>query len=589
MGWEAWVTLGVMGLVFGLLASTRVGPDIIMCGGLTLLVTLRVLTPTEAIAGFANEGMPTVGLLFIVAVGLRETGGMSLLVQRLLGRPQSVFRAQVHLMLPVVVMSAFLNNTPLVAMLLPVVDDWARRYKLSVSKLLMPMSYASILGGACTLIGTSTNLLISSLLAQLPNIPRLGLFDIAWVGLPCALAGVGFMLLCSRWFLPERRPVMSALDDPKEYTLEMLVEPGGALVGQTIEQAGLRHLPGVYLVEIHRDDQVLAAVSPQERLAGDDQLVFVGVVESVVDLQRVRGLIPATNQLFRLTGPRENRCLIEAVVSSLCPLVGQTIRDGRFRNVYQAVVITVARNGERLHQKIGDIVLRAGDTLLLEAHPWFVPVHRNSRNFYLVSRVEDATLPRHGRAWIAVAILLGMVAVAAFQWLPMLNAVMLAAGLMVLTGCCSGPSARRSVNLQVLVVIAAAFGMAQALQYSGAAIAIAGALLGLAGDNPWTALALVYSVTMLFTNVMTNNAAAVLMFPIALETATTLAISPMPFMIALMIASSCGFATPIAYQTNLMVYGPGGYHFTDYLRFGVPLNLLLWAVTVGLAPIVWPF
>lgn len=266
MNGDAWLTLGVMGLVFGLLAGTQVSPDVILCGGVPLLVTLQVLTPAEAIAGMANEGMVTVALLFIVAVGLRETGGMAMLMQPLLGHPRSLRQAQTRLMTPVVVMSAFLNNTPLVAMLLPVASDWGRRYQLSVSKLLMPLSFASILGGTCTLIGTSTNLLISALLAKEPGLPRLQLLDMAWVGLPCAVAGCGFLLLGSRWLLPERLPASQALDDAKEYTIEMLIEPGGALEGQTIEQAGLRNLGGMYLMEINRDKQVLAAVSPHERL-----------------------------------------------------------------------------------------------------------------------------------------------------------------------------------------------------------------------------------------------------------------------------------------------------------------------------------
>ena len=589
MGADAWITLAVMGLVLGLLAATRVGPDVILCGGVTLLVTLQVLTPAEAIAGMANEGMATVALLFIVAVGLRETGGMAMVMQPLLGHPRSLRQAQTRLVAPVVLMSAFLNNTPLVAMMLPVASDWGRRYHLSVSKLLMPLSFASILGGACTLIGASTNLLINALLAKAPGAPTFAFLDLAWVGLPCAAIGSGFMIWSSRWLLPERRAAAAIADDAREYTIEMRVEPGGALEGQTIEQAGLRHLAGLFLMEIHRDKKVLAAVAPHERLWGDDQLVFVGVVESIVDLQRRRGLVPATDQLFKLSKPRSDRRLVEAVVSSTCPLVGQSIRDGRFRTVYNAVVIAVTRNGERLRQKLGDIVLQPGDTLLLETHPWFAEQHRHSRDFYLVSSIEDSAPPRHERAWVAVGLFGLMLGAMALGWMPVLNAVMLTAGLMIITKCCSITTARRSINWQVIIVIAAAFALARAMESSGAALSVSQALLGLAGDNPWAALAMVYGVAMLFTHVITNNAAAVLVFPIALETARALGVSPMPFMIALMMAASCGFATPIAYQTNLMVYGPGGYRFTDYLRFGGPLALLVWGLTVGLTPWVWPF
>jgi di/tricarboxylate transporter len=589
MSWEAWVTLGVLGLMFGLMVRTSVGPDVVLCGGLTVLLTLRIVTPAEALSGLANEGMVTVGVLLVVAAGLRETGAMSLVAQRLLGRPRSLSLAQARLMLPAAAMSAFMNNTPLVAIMLPVVSDWARQHRLSVSKLMLPLSYATILGGTCTLIGTSTNLVVSSLLQKTTGLPELRMFDLAWVGLPCALVGLGYILLTSRWLLPERRPALSLQDDPREYTVEMRVASDSPLVGQTIEQAGLRHLPGTYLMEIDRDGQVLAAVSPQERLQAEDQLVFVGVVDSVVDLQKFRGLMPATDQVFKLKHPRVQRCLIEAVVSDTCPLVGKTVRDGRFRNLYDAVVIAVARNGERLRKKIGDIVLRAGDTLLLETRPAFVEQQRNSRDFFLVSQVENSTPRRHDKAWIALAILGGMVTVVTLGWLSMLNAGMLAAGLMILSGCCTSTIARRSVDWQVLLMIAASLGLEHALRKTGAADVMARTFLGLAGDNPWIALAVVYGVTMLLTELLTNNAAAVLMFPIAVATATSLQVHPMPFVIALAIAASCGFATPIGYQTNLMVYGPGGYRFADYLRLGVPLDVLMGIITVVVTPLVWPF
>lgn len=589
MSWEAWVTLSMLGGVLILMAATRIGPDVLLCGALTLLITLGVVTPAEALSGLSNEGIVTVGVLFVVAAGLRETGGMHLITRRLLGCPRSAMLAQARLMFPVATLSAFMNHTPLVAMLLPVVNDWSRRLRQSASKFMIPLSYATILGGTCTLIGTSTNLMVSGLVHTTPGLPSMSLFDPLWVGVPCAFVGLVYILLTSRWLLPERRPVFSILEESREYTVEMSLTEDSPLIGQTIEQAGLRHLPGVYLMEIGRNGHVLPAVSPQERLHSRDQLVFVGVVESVVDLQRFRGLIPATDQVFKLKHPRPQRCLIEAVVSESCPLVGQTIRDGRFRTVYNAVVIAVARNGARLRQKIGDIVLRPGDTLLLETRPSFVEQQRNSRDFLLVSQVEDATLPRHDRAWVALGILGAMVTVATFGWMSMLTAGMLAAGLMILTGCCTSTIARRSVDWQVLLVIAASFGLERALWNSGAARLIADSFLGAAGNSPWLALAVIYGVTLLLTELLTNNAAAALMFPIAIATATGLGVNPMPFVIALMVAASCGFATPIGYQTNLMVYGPGGYRFSDYLRIGVPLDILIGIVAVLVIPVAWSF
>jgi di/tricarboxylate transporter len=333
-------------------------------------------------------------------------------------------------------------------------------------------------------------------------------------------------------------------------------------------------------------------------------------VESIVELLRIRGLVPAADDVFHLKVPRPQRCLIEAVVSNTCPLMGMTIRDSRFRSHYNAVIVAVARNGQRLHQKIGDIVLHAGDVLLVEAHPSFADQQKSSRDFFLVSKVEESTPPKHELSLVAVAIFLGMILLVsgrdlvdvAGTFLPplatmaahvpqlsMLMAALLAAALMLLTRCVSIESARKSIDWQILIAIAASFALGAALEKTGAAKMIADSAAGLAGGNAWLALALIYLITLIVTELITNNAAAALMFPFAIATSQTLGVSYLPFVVAVMMAASAGFATPIGYQTNLMVYGPGGYRFSDYLKIGVPLDLLIMAVTVAIAPLVFPF
>ena len=589
MNWEAWYTLGVVGMCFGLLARNRAPPDLTMAGGLTLLLVSGVLSPAQALAGFANEGMITVGVLYVVVTGVRETGGIAWIVQKVLGQPRSTRHAQLKLMVPTAIFSAFLNNTPVVAMFIPAVKDWAKRYRLSVSALMMPLSFAAIVGGLCTLIGTSTNLVVNGLLMSETELGSLGMFDIARVGVPVLLVTLLFILVTSKWLLPERQPVISQFSDAREYTVQMSVEADSPLAGMTITEAGLRHLPGLYLIEIERQGRVIPAVSPDERLEGGDLLLFAGIVESIVDLQKIRGLVPATDQVTKIDSPREERRLIEAVVSNTCPMVGKSIRDGRFRDVYNAAIVGVARNGQRLREKIGDIVLRAGDTLLLVTRPSFVEQQHNSRDFFLVSLVEDTGPVRHDKALTAGLILLGMVLAAAGGVLSMLEAAMLAAGVMIITRCTRGRIARRAVDWQVLVVIGASFGIGNALQSTGAAQAIAEGLLSLTGDTPLLALGAVFAATALFSAVATNNVAAVVMFPIALATAGALQVSFMPFAITIMVAASASFATPIGYQTNLMVFGVGGYRFNDYLRIGVPLTVLAGLVTVLLAPLWWPF
>jgi di/tricarboxylate transporter len=589
MGWEAWLTLIVVMGCFAMMAFTWISADIIMSAGLTLLLVSGVLLPGEALAGFSNQGMLTVAVLYVVVSGLTETGAVSWIVQNILGRPNSILHAQARLMTPAAILSAFLNNTPVVAVFVPAVKVWARRNNLSLSRLLIPLSYASIAGGTCTLIGTSTNLVVNGLLVDQVGLPGLGVFDLAWIGLPIAVSVFLFVLLFSSRLLPDRDEPLVHGDDMREYTAEMMVEEGSPLEGCCIEAAGLRCLPGLYLAEIERDGAIMPAVEPQERLEANDRLIFVGAIESVVDLHNIRGLVPATNQVFKLEGARKDRSFFEAVVSNTCPLAGKSVREGRFRTRYNAVIIALARNGERLHGKIGDMVLRAGDTLLLEARPSFIDQQGRSRDFLLVSEVGGFHPPNHKGAPVALAITVGMVALAASGILSMLEAALVAAGLMIISGCTSGQVARRAPDWQVLVVIATSFGVGAAMHKSGVAGVLADGVIGLSGGNPVATLVLVYVATALLTAIATNNVAAVLAFPIALSAAQNMNVDVMPFAITIMVAASASFATPIGYQTNLMVYNAGGYRFVDFVRIGLPLTLLVGLVTVGLVPLIWAF
>ena len=589
LGWDAWLTMGVVAGVLAALVFTRLSADFVFVGGLTILLISGVLDTGAALSGFSAPGMITVGVLYVVVAGLQETGGLSWISHHVLGFPKGARRAQLRMLMPVIPLSAFLNNTPVVAMFIPVVTEWCRRLRISPSRLLIPLSYASIFGGTCTLIGTSTNLVVNTMYQTRYQNDGLGMFEITKLGVPCAIAGVLYLILFSHRLLPGRKAMEEVFENPREYTLELEVSPRSPLAGNSIEKSGLRHLPGAYLAELIRDGQIVSAVSPSEILEEGDTLVFVGNIDSMRSLYSQQGLQPAPEQLFKLDTPRHQRCLVEAVVSHTCPLVGKTIREGRFRNVYNAVVIAVARNGERMHGKIGDVRIRAGDLLLIESHAGFIPRQKDSHDFYLVSGVENSTPRRFEKAPWAFAVLGGMVLTVAMGWLSMLQGALLAAGAMLILRCCTMTQARRSIEWNVLIVIAAALGLGVALEQTGAAAAIAGLMLGVVKDQPHLALVMVYLVTTLFTEIITNNAAAVLVFPIAMSLADGLAVSAMPFVTCIMVAASASFATPIGYQTNLMVYGPGGYRFGDYLRIGIPLNVLFGAITIVLAPFIWPF
>ncbi len=585
---NAWITLGVLALTLALLISEKLSSELVLILAMLVLLTLGVLDPKQALAGFSNEGMITVAAMYIVAAGLRDTGAIDLAVHRLLGRPRSLASAQLRLMAPTVGLSAFINNTPVVATFLPATLTWAKRNQLQASKLLIPLSYAAIFGGTCTLIGTSTNLVVNGLWKADGN-SGLGMFDIAWVGIPSALAGMIYLITVGRRLLPQRQTSTSAFENPREYTVEMLVEAGGPLVGKTIVEAGLRHLGTLFLIEIEREGRIVPAVSSSERLLADDRLVFAGDVEAIVELQRIRGLKTPLNGDASITKQYPERKLVEVVISTRCPLINQTLRDSRFHTYYGAAVVAVARDGKRVRGGLGVVVLKPADPLLLEAQPVWIDRHRHSPDFLLVSDVADSELPRFDRALRAWGILGAVVISATLGWTEMITAALLGAAATLALGCVSLGAARKSIDTQVLLVIACSFALGKALEVTGAAAAIAGILLEFPGNDPWLVLALAYLMTMLLTEMITNNAAAVLMYPICMAAANSLGVSPMPFVIAVMMAASASFSTPLGYQTNLMVFGPGGYRFTDFLKIGIPLQLLMFAVSVIVIPQVWPF
>ncbi len=595
MAWEAWFTLGVVLVMFLALARGWSSADVILWVALTSLIAVGALSgsnklpsASRAAAGLSNSGLVTIAFLFIIVEGLSRTGATTLVSGPLSKLTRSPIGIRPVLLGAVATISAFLNNTAIVAMFLPITQDLCRRAGLPPAKLFLPMCYAATLGGLCTLMGTSTNLLVDGLLRS-HQLPGLGLFELAWVGLPMAVVGIAYLLIASRYLLPDRQLPVDVDKDPREYSVELVVDGQGPLVGKSIEAAGLRHLPGLYLAEILRDSELIVAAGPQTRLQAGDQLVFFGVTDSVVDLRKIPGLLPAIDPQYALHSNRQ-RLISEVVVAPACPLVGKLIRESDFRQVYDAVVIAVGRDGRRITSKIGDIRLQGGDCLLLEAPSDFSLKHRLNRHFYLVSSLANSTPPiGSSKRLVAILTLACLVLLVSMGVVDLLLASMLGSAVMLLAGCCTPNEAKQSIEWSVLLVIGAALGIADALQSSGAAARVAEGFLSLAGNHPLALLAAVYLATMLATELITNNAAAALMFPIALKAAEAANLHAMPLVVAVMMAASCGFATPFGYQTNLMVCGPGGYQFNDYLRFGAPLDLLMLLVAVTLIPFFWHF
>lgn len=588
MGWEGLFTIAVTLAVLLVLTFTRVRPHIAMITAMTVLLATGILSGPEALAGFSNAGLITVAAMFIVAAGLHASGGVDIFVKILLGSPKSIRGSYLRMFTPVVFLSAFLNNTPVVATMVPGLLAWCKRININPSKLMIPLSYTAILGGTLTLIGTSTNLVLNGQYQSLTGEAGFSIFSITIIGLPVAIFGLIFMWL----FFPKWLPDIGknhAFENVREFTLEVMVEADGVLVGQSVQQAGLRDQKSVYLVEIERNGTLLTAVPSEERLQSGDRLVFAGDTQGITDLLRIRGIVASTSDAESsvLASERPERSLVEAVVSPHCAAIGETIRDAMFLERYGAVIMAVARNGERIPGNLSNIVLQAGDTLLLEARPAFVSRQRYNKDFLLINDLGKES-PNHDKAALAWVILISLVAAAGFGVIDMLHASLIGATLMILTGCCSVSQAERSLDLTVILTIAASFALGVALQQTGVADFLASGIVSLSLNQPWLMLIMTYIAVSVLTEVITNNAAAVLMLPIVLELTEKAALNNEPFVFAIMMAASASFATPLGYQTNLMVYGPGGYHFRDFLKVGVPMNVFIGAVTLMIILLIWP-
>ncbi len=588
MEWQGWFTLGLCITVLAALIFTRVGPHLIMVGALTILSITGILSSADALGGFSNSGLITVAGMFVVAAGMHASGAIDLLVNTLLGRPKTAQAALNRMFWPVAFLSSFLNNTPVVATMIPAIYSWSRKIGISPSKLMIPLSYTAILGGTVTLIGTSTNLIVNGQYQTLTGEPGFSLFSITAVGLPVAITGFLLMWLFFPKLLPDRTQGQ-AFSNLREFTLEVSIAPNGPLVGKTIEQAGLRHLQRVYLIEIERNGIALPVVAPDEALQGGDRLVFAGDTDAISDLLRINGIVPSIEEghAQTFTERHPERRLVEAVVSLHCSAVGYAIRDARFRARYGAAVLAVARHGERIKGNLGSIILQAGDTLLLEARPAFVTRQRYNKDFLLINDLNTES-PRHERAYLAWFILVGIITAASFEVISMLNGALLGAGLMIITGCCSASQAEKSLDLTVIITIASSFALGMALEKTGVAKFLAENIVHLSGGTPWLLLILTYITISILTEVITNNAAALLMLPIVLEITEKADLNNDPFVFAIMMAASASFATPLGYQTNMMVYGPGAYRFTDFLRVGIPMNIVAGIVTITVLLIGWP-
>ncbi|NNF58461.1 MAG: SLC13 family permease [Rhodothermaceae bacterium] len=583
LGWQAYVTLGALVLMVVALVRSVARTDLVLMGTLGLLLLAGIVTPEAAFAGFANPAVIAIATLFIVAAGVERTGALGFLDGLLRPRSGRIGRSLLRLMLPTSFLSGVLNNTPIVAMLIPRVQAWGRSSGIDASKLLMPLSTAAIVGGWLTLIGTSTNVIVHGLLLA-EGLPGFSFFELTWVGIPAALVVSLYYALGGHRLLPSHDGAALGTQ-ARAYQFEARVAPGSPLIGQTVEAAGLRTLGDVYLAHVRRGDLV-KEVQPETTLFPEDVLTFVGDVGTHDAVLRRRGLERAAPMVNDARNP--DLPLFEVVVAPGSRLVGHTLQDVGFRERYGGVVLAIQRRDEPIEGGLGRVPLRAGDLLLIEGRPALAGrLAARSDDFALVAPLGYVGTVS-SRAPVALAILVGMVGLVATNVLPLATATFAAALGMIVTGCLRGSALRGAVDVPVILVIAAALGIGSAVETTGlASVAAEGLLMASGALGPIAMLVLVYIAANILAELITNKASAVLMLPVALAVAADLGASWKAFAVVVTIGSAASFLTPIGYQTNLMVMGVGGYRYTDYAKAGAPVSLLVMAVTVTVCALVW--
>ncbi|MCS4043215.1 di/tricarboxylate transporter [Salinibacter ruber] len=601
---NAWITVAVVMGVVGALMADAGRPDLVLLSGLSVLLVSGVVSPDQAFAGFSNAAVLTVGALYVVAGGVQHTDALSELDRLLFADTTRLGPVLARFMVPTSVLSGLLNNTPIVATLTPRLQEWADAQNIPASKLMIPLSYAAITGGMVTLIGTSTNLIVAGLM-EAEGYEPLSLFDVTWVGVPAALVVIAYFVLGGHRLLPDRGTSAPAAERRLGQNMfEVTVTAPSPIMGQTVAEAGLRDLGDAYLTHVRRGTEVLQG-RPGRPLEQGDVLAFNGSLAARERLLERPGLsrtLPAPDGAHDDPARYETLPLYEAVIAESSNLVGTTLGEANFREQYQGVVLGIQRQDEPVTSPVGTTELQAGDLLIVEAPDDFEERWSSGsrEEFYLVAprdgRARQGGSPEHddeetdrsGRAPIALGLTGAMVLAAATGLAPIVTAAVLAALLMILAGCIRPAEAQRALNVQVLVVIAAALGIGKAIETTGLATAAAQGVLSVAEPfGPVVVLVALYLLTNLLTEIITNNAAAVLMLPVAMAAASSLGAPPVAFGVLVAVAASASFLTPIGYQTNLMVMAPGGYRFSDYARVGWPVTLLVMGTSVGIISLVW--
>ena len=581
----AWFVIFVVVLVFVLQICTKLPSDFVFLGGMGLLLVSGVIPANAVLGSFSSSTVVLIGALFVVVCGLVHTGFLQWVVRYCLGSPKSYNKAIVRLMLPVAALSSFLNNTAVVALFTGVVRLWAKKLGIAPSKLLIPLSYASGMGGICTLIGTPPNLLISGFYTKETGI-ALSLFTPTLVGLFCLIVGVLSITALSR-FLPVRQSPEDALQGTGGYTIELMVPTMSPLVGQTVKEAGLDKVDGGHLIEIIRmDREVITAVEDDEFIFGGDRLIFSGDVEKILALREKHQLVNATHHIFSLDEVDMNRKLRMVTVGYKSSFIGSCMCNTSFEEDNNLVLVAIAREGGVVKGSPREVEMKAGDTLLLDCSQHFKV---DSYSKYNLLEMDSTSLYKPDvRTLYSSLIMIAMVAVSSLGYLTLLQAAFIAAFAMIACRFCTIEQARESIDWRLLMIFAGSISLGTAIQDTGIAEWISHGILVLCDGSALVALAGICLIGTFITEFTSNTATAAIFFPIAYQTAVNMNVNPLTFCVALMVAVSSSFATPIGSPTHMIVYGPGGYRFSDFARIGIPMNFIIWMANLFITLLLFP-
>jgi di/tricarboxylate transporter len=587
MGIEGLLTLLILAGAVILFVTERLPVDVVAMIVLASLLMLGLVSPAQALSGFSSEATITVAAMFVLSTGLTRTGALRA-VGAAFSRIRQTWLFTLTVMITLGGMSAFVNNTAALAVFMPIVLGVAAAKRFSASKVLIPMSYAAQMGGVCTLIGTSTNLLVNSLAMDM-GLPGFGLFEFAPLGLITMAAGLVYVTLVGPWLLPDRRtPELTENYDLGKYIAELRVMPDSPLIGQSVAEAKLGENHSVFVLEILRGEEKIWSPRAQKLQAGD-------VLLARGDWSRLSALKDSSKlelePEFKLRDEQfrdDNQVLTEVMVTPGSRFIGQTLRSLEFSWHYNATVLAIHRRGEVLREKLRDVELAVGDILLMITSPSEMHHLRSNQNVVVLTEREGVPTSTR-KAWIALAIMVSVIGAVTLDWLPIVASSILGCIGLVLFRCLEPEEVYEAVDWRVIMLLAGVLPLGIALQSSGAAAFLADRALDIVGGwGPLAVLAAIYLLTATLTEFMSNNASAVLLTPVAVAAAQSIDANPAPFLVAVAFAASTSFATPVGYQTNTMVYSAGGYRFMDFVKIGVPLNLLFWAIAVAFIPIFWP-